>query len=163
MIRKLYGVEMQVPAGKLPGFFAQVIHKIGDNVTVFDRDQQLFIVSSEADRDKLIEIFDKYHLTGDLFGLWLLPEDAEASLAGDYGFSSAAGHTYLYDELVAFFRFDQNEGLAQDRWAALEQMKEHLIASLPENANGMLYIVDKNQVDLIDGIARAYKVSLVWL
>lgn len=163
MLRKLYGVEMQIPAGKLPGFFAQIIHKIGDNVTVFDRDQQLFIVPSEAEREKLIEIFDKYHITGDLFALWLLPAEAGAGIAGDYGFTSAAGNRYMYDELVSFFRFNQDEGNSQDRWAALEQMREHLIVSLPEKANDALHIVDKNQVDLIEGIARAYKVSLVWL
>lgn len=162
MIRKLYGVEMDPPAGKLPGFYAQVIHKIGDGVQVFDRDQQLFIVESEDQREKLIEILDHYHMTGELFTLWLLPAGLEEADISDHGFTSASENSYLYDDAVAFFRFHQKTGLPQDRWAALEQMKEHLLVSLPEKSNETLYAVDKNQIDLLNGIARAYQVALQW-
>lgn len=162
MIRKLYGVEMEVPSGKLPGFYAQVIHKIGDGVQVFDRDQQLFIVENEAERDKLIKILDHYNMTGELFTLWLLPDDVDPAAISDHGFTSTGDHSFLYDDAVAFFRFQPKEGQPQDRWAALEQMKEYLLVSLPEKSNETLHVVDKNQCDLLERIARAYKVSLYW-
>ncbi|WP_241254388.1 hypothetical protein [Brevibacillus sp. SYP-B805] len=162
MMKRMYGVELQVPSGKLPGFYAQMVHKIGDTVKVFDRDQQLMIVESEAERDKLMEILEKHRMAGDLVDLWLLPAGQE-SANPDYGFVSLSGNSYLLADLVAFFQFNDLEGSPQDRWAALEQMNEHVVASLTDEGGRPLYIVDRSMTDLIDGIARAYRVSVQWM
>lgn len=158
----MFGVEMDAPKGKLPGFYAQAIRRIGDAVRVFDRDKQLLIVEREEDREKLIAILDCYGMAGERFDLWLLPEGTDASRLGDYGFVSASGRAYLYADLVAFFRLDPSAGTPEDRWAALEQMKEYLIASLPGARGDHLHAVDRDQRELMEKIARAYGAPLVW-
>ncbi|MBO8162228.1 MAG: hypothetical protein H0Z34_00745 [Brevibacillus sp.] len=161
MPKRMYGVEMDNPAGKLPGFYAQVIHKIGDAVNVFDRDQQLFIVESEEERQKLMQILKERNMLGDVFDLWLLPE-GNANVE-DCGFVSLSGHAYLYDTHVAFFRFAPQTGTAQDRWAALQQMEEYLVTHLTTADGESLYVVGRSQMDLMEGIARAYKVEINWV
>jgi hypothetical protein len=162
-MKKVYGVELQVPAGKLPGFYAQVVHKIGDNVRIFDRDQLLFIVETEAERDRLVEILKKHQMAGDLIDLWLLPDTIENSSIQDYGFVSLSDNSYLFADQVAFFQCNESAGSPQDRWAALEQMKEHIIASIPDENGITQYVADRNMTDLIDSIARAYQVAIRWM
>ena len=163
MIQRMYGVEMEVPAGKLPGDYAQVIAQIDKTVEVFDRDQQLFILPSEEQRQLLIAILDVYEMTGELFDLWLLPPDTGSGHAADYGFTSLAAHVYLYGSMVAFFRLNPSVGRSEDRWAAFEQVKDHLLLSLPEKSNQMLHIIAQNDKQLVGGIARAFGVEVAWV
>lgn len=163
-MERMYGVEMQVPAGKLPGFYAQVVHKIGDNVEVFDRDQQMFIVKREAEREQLLAILGKHQMAGELIDLWRLPEDIKDAPDSDYGFVSLSGNAYLLADLVAFFQFTQPSGSSQEQWAALQQMKEHILLDITSGSDSpRLYAVDRNLADLIDGIARAYRVNVKWI
>lgn len=53
MIRRVWTIEMEIPSGKLPGFYAQMIHKIGDEVEIIDRFGQMFIV---ADSKQLVQV-----------------------------------------------------------------------------------------------------------
>lgn len=162
MMRKMFGVEMDVPSGKLPGFYAQVIHKIGDQATIFDRDGQLMIVATEKDLQELLAILDKHDMAGERFELWLMPAGTTIEVISDFGFISMSGHVFLYTHLIAGFSLDSAVGREQDRWAALQQMKEHIIHSLPEVANKTLHLIDKNDGELINGIARAYSIKLDW-
>ncbi|GAA4715413.1 hypothetical protein [Brevibacillus fulvus] len=160
MLSVRYGIEMQVPSGKLPGFYAQIIHQIGDRLTLFDRDQQLFIVTP-ADKEKLIAIFDKYKVTGEIFQLLVLPEQTVVHELADYGFQTAE-HVYVYAERVAFFQISQQEGQPDDRWACEQQLQESFIVSLPEKNGMTLHGVAKNQADLVERTAAAYRVKVIW-
>ncbi|MFD2371036.1 hypothetical protein ACFSO0_14030 [Brevibacillus sp. GCM10020057] len=163
-MRHMYGVEIHVPAGKLPGFYAQVIHKIGDHVNVFDRDNLLFIVENEAERDKLEAVLSKSGMLGDRFSLLLLPSSAQIDTVEDIGFVSQSEHLYLYAERVALFTFAGGTENEQDRWAAQEQLREHVSGQFPATASSTpVFILDNAQTELADGIARAYGQSLVWL
>lgn len=159
----MYGLELHAPEGKLPGFYAQAVHKIGETVQVFDRDQQMLIVASPAERDQLRTILEKYQMAGEEISLWHLGEMDETAAIQDYGFVSLAGHAYLYADQTAFFQFNESVGSAQDRWAALTQMQEHLLASLTSEAGTSLHAAAEHDRDLIDGIARAYQVEVIWL
>jgi hypothetical protein len=162
-MQRMYGVEMQVPAGKRPGFYAQVIHKIGDHVNVFDRDGRLLIVESPQERDTLKDLLQKAGMLGEEFALWLLPEAAEFDYLDDVGFVSQSEHAYLYADRVAAFSFDSAAGEERDRWAALEQCREHVIGTLPPSTSRpALYLVDAGQTELIEGIARAYQTAVTW-
>ncbi|USG67528.1 hypothetical protein NDK47_09740 [Brevibacillus ruminantium] len=161
-MKRMFGIEMHVPSGKLPGFYAQVIHKIGDHVNVFDRDEQLLIVDNEQERDKLAQLLEQASMLGEEFALWLLPASASIDHLEDIGFESQAGHVYLYTDRVTAFSLDLSSGQQQDRWAALEQMKESTFGLIPGEA-GDLYLTDPEQELLIEGIARAYQVSVNWL
>lgn len=163
-MQRMYGIEMHVPVGKLPGFYAQVIHKIGDHVNVFDRDDLLFVVESEEDCEQLSTILEKSNMLGDRFELLYVPSSASLEQLQDIGFVSQNDRMYLYADRVSCFSFDLQTGSSQDRWAALEQLKEHVRGEIP-GADGQspLYILDSSMPDLAEGIAKAYQVSLQWL
>ncbi|WP_228728419.1 hypothetical protein [Brevibacillus composti] len=157
----MFGIEMQQAPGKLPGFYAQVIHKIGDHVNVYDRDEQLLIVENEQERDKLIEILEKASMLGEEFPLWLLPANAEMADLDAVGFESQDGHLYVYADRVAAFTLDPAIGAERDRWAALEQMKESILGRIPAAAaSDTWYLIDSEQDQLMLGIAKAYGVQL---
>lgn len=163
-MKTMYGVEMQVPSGKLPGFYAQVIHKIGDHVNVFDRDELLFIVENEEECEKLTAILQKADMLGELFPLLNLPPDASVTHLEDVGFVSAREQRYLYADRVALFCFAEQADNDQDRWAALQELTEHLLGSIPASNNSQpCYILDQSLTELAEGIAARYGVSLHWL
>ncbi|HZG14612.1 MAG TPA: hypothetical protein VE710_06275 [Candidatus Bathyarchaeia archaeon] len=163
-LERMYGVEMEAPAGKLPGFYAQVVHKIGEQVAVFDRVQQMLIVKTEEEREQLLTILGKHQMAGESLDLWRLPEGFAETPDSDYGFLGLSGNAYLLADLVTFFQFTEPTSSSQEQWAALEQMKEHILLQIPvENANTPLYAVDRNLSDLIEGIARAYTTQVTWI
>ncbi|MDF2682803.1 MAG: hypothetical protein K0R47_3993 [Brevibacillus sp.] len=163
-MRHMYGVEIQVPDGKLPGFYAQVIHKIGDHVNVFDRDKLLFIVESEDERDKLAAVLTKPNMLGDVFALLLLPATVQVEALDDVGFISQNGHHYLYADRVALFTFTESTGNEKDRWAAQEQLREHLLGLFPDaSSSSPVFIIDSSLSDLAEGIVRAYQHSIQWI
>lgn len=163
-MRHMYGVEIQVPNGKLPGFYAQVIHKIGDHVNVFDRDKLLFIVEGEEERDKLEAVLEGPNMLGDVFSLLLLPEAAQVESLDDLGFISQNGHLYLYAERVALFTLSDDSENEKDRWAAREQLREHVLGQFPDpSSSATVSIIDSSLPDLVDGIARAYQLSVRWI
>ncbi|WP_103107708.1 hypothetical protein [Brevibacillus reuszeri] len=163
-MRHMYGVELQVPAGKLPGFYAQVIHKIGDHVNVFDRDKLLFIVENEEECEKLEAILTKSSMLGDILPLLQLPSSTQLKQLDDFGFVSQNEHLYVYAERVALFTITTGAGSEQDRWAASEQLQEHLLGTIPQTADeAPVCLIDSSLTELADGIARAYQTSLTWL
>lgn len=163
-MRHMYGVELDVPAGKLPGFYAQVIHKIGDHVNVFDRDKLLFVVENDTEREKLEGVLTKSSMLGDVFPLLLLPSTTQLAHLDDVGFISQNEHLYLYADRVSLFTIPPAIGSAQDRWAASEQWSEHVLGTVPQDGDEPeLYIIDSSMEQLAEGIARAYQLTLTWL
>jgi hypothetical protein len=163
-MQHMYGIEMQIPVGKLPGFYAQVIHKIGDQVNVFDRDDQLYILENEEEYQKLSTLLSKSAMLGETFALLHVPSATSLAHIEDVGFISQDDRMYLYADRVALFSLDSQAGNEQDRWAALEQLREHLLGELPKHESASaFYILDPSMTDLAEGIAKAYRVSLIWL
>ncbi|MED3499785.1 hypothetical protein [Brevibacillus agri] len=163
-MRHMYGIELAIPDGKLPGFYAQVIHKIGDHVNVFDRDKLLFIVENEAEKDKLEAILQKSQMLGDGFSLLLLPPEAMVGHLDDIGFVSPNDHMFVYADQVALFTVDKASGTPADRWAAAEQWKEHVSGTIPQaEEEETIYLLDSSLTELVEGIAKAYQVQVQWL
>ncbi|MGD8189994.1 hypothetical protein ACQCN2_08430 [Brevibacillus ginsengisoli] len=169
MIRQLFALEMDVPAGKLPGFYAQIIHKIGDQVQVYDRFDSTFILSSQDELEKLERILSQYNMTTDSSELYQLPTSLQVPLLDDYGLKSIEGNTYLFAHLVSLFRLEpplpvdpRKNDDPSDAWAVIEQLQEHLIAKIPDPA-GMIYVLDSTHQDLAEHIARKYNVPLQFI
>ncbi|WP_400163166.1 hypothetical protein ACAF76_006775 [Brevibacillus sp. TJ4] len=163
-MQTVYGVEMQVPTGKLPGFYAQVIHKIGDRVNVFDRDGMLFIVEEADASEELKQILGKAQMLGEEMTLLYIPQGESLARVDDVGFVSQSGRTYLFAEQVALFAVEQEAGDAQDRWAAREQLREHLIGEIAAtDGSPAVMVLESSLIELAEGIAKAYHVSLRWL
>lgn len=161
-MRHMYGIELKVPAGKLPGFYAQVIHKIGDHVNVFDRDKLLFIIENQTELEKLETILEKSNMLGDAFSLLLLPSATTIDQLDDIGFVSQNEHLYVYADQVAIVTLGDPYH-SEDQWAATEQLREHILGVIPENTQQPeAYLIDQSLIPLAEGIAKAYQVKLVW-
>lgn len=168
----VYGVEMQLPEGKRPGYYARFVKALAANVRLADRDKELLIVEDEAQREALIALLNEYKFEYEEFELLRLPEQAETTpLFADYGFVSIAERAYLYGHLCAVFRFveaagdagsasaDAASGASPEPAQAVRQMEEHLIARFPDNGR-MHFAVDRTLTELMRGIARAYKCAI---
>lgn len=162
-MRHMYGIELNVPAGKLPGFYAQVIHKIGDHVNVFDRDKLLFIVENQAEQEKLATILDKSNMLGEAFSLLPLPPSTTIDQLDDIGFVSQNEHLYVYSDRVALFTLTP-QAKPEDQWAAVEQLREHVLGVIPgAEPEATVYLIDPSLTQLAQGIVKAYEAKLTWL
>jgi hypothetical protein len=157
---KKYALMMNMPEGKLPGFYAQIVKALANKAVLFDRDKELLIMSTPEERNSTAEVLDRYHIDYEELGLYLLPEHASlAATADDYGFTSRSGNVYLYEHLVSFFRFTDSTASSQEAHQAYLQMEEHIVAGYT-NHSTTLYAVDTTLQELIPGIAKAYGCSV---
>lgn len=157
-----YGVDMQLPEGKRPGYYAQFVKALAAKVSIEDRDKELLVVSNETDRASVLELMDEYRFDYEEFELLQLPEGAEAApLFDDYGFVSVSDNAYLYGHLCAVFKFAPS-GNGSEPAQALEQMEEHLLARFVVDHLSH-YAVDRTLVELMHGIARAYRCKLEFI
>jgi hypothetical protein len=133
---------LDLPEGKLPGFYAQIVKGLAQRVNLFDRDKQLLVLSTIEERDIVLELLEHYHVLA------------------DYGFTSRMERHYLYDHLISLFCFgDTSHSLTEPEQAIL-QIKEHLIAQFPCNNNKLYYAIDRQLDELIERIAHAYHCSV---
>jgi hypothetical protein len=151
---------LDMPEGKLPGFYAQIVKGLAQRVTLFDRDKELLVLNTIQDRDAVIELLEHYHILFEELPLLLLPSDSDLyPLFTDYGFTSRAERHYLYNHLVSVFSFAERLAPQPDPENALLQMNEHLIAEFLIN-NVTYYAVDSQLNELMERIALAYNCSI---
>ncbi len=159
MSMKKYAVLMNLPEGKLAGYYAQIVKALANRVQLFDRDKEMLIIDTEADRSAVAEVLQRYNVPYEHMELLLLPEDAHVSpAAADYGVKTRLGRHYLYAHLVAVFRLAEGDA-SPDKPQALMQMEEHLIAKYTEGGT-VYYVVDKQLEELITGIGEAYRCAV---
>lgn len=150
------GLLMDVPDGKLVEFYAQIEKALAGKANLFDQDNEMLIVSTEAEKSTVIEVMAGLNVNTDQMDLLLLPPDAELTdLFSDYGFTSESEHNYLYEKLVVSFRFTEGSKLADIDQASL-QIEEHLLA-LYKHHERDIYVVDRQLEELMHGIAKAYR------
>jgi hypothetical protein len=153
------GLMMDLPEGKVPGFYAQIVKALAGKVELFDRDKEMLIVSDEQQKQATIDVMNHYHIETEIMLLRLLPKEAELTdLFGDYGFISRAEHPYLYEKLICLFRFAPASPLADIEQANL-QVEEHLIAQFSDQGQNV-YAVDRQLEELMQGIAKAYRCQI---
>jgi hypothetical protein len=147
---------LDLPEGKLPGFYAQIVKGLAQRVDLFDRDKELLVLNTLEERNAVLELLAHYHVPSEEMKLLLLPPDSLLYVVfTDYGFTSRAERNYLYDHLISIFSLiDTSNALAEPNQALL-QMKEHLVAQFIDN-DTVYYAVDRQFVELIVRIARAY-------
>ncbi|PYI54603.1 hypothetical protein [Paenibacillus flagellatus] len=151
-----YGVEMRLPEGKRPGYYAQFVKALAAKARLADRDKEMLITGDEANREAVKRLLEEYRFEYEEFDLLALPETAETTpLFDDYGFVSVSERAYLYARLCAVFRFADAES-PEARANATAQMEEHLIARFADG-NETSYAVDRTLAELMHGIAKAYR------
>ena len=155
-----YGLMMDLPEGKIPGYYSQIVKALGTKANLFDRDKELLITSTEQERSAAIEVLRHFKIPYEEIRLIHLPDSAQIhSRLDDFGFKSRADHQYLYEDLVTAFHFTGDAD--QERNQALTQMSEHIIASYEFNGEKH-FCIEKAYAELIAGIAKAYKCSVVF-
>jgi len=153
---------LDISEDKLPDLHVQIVKGLAQHLTLFDHDKELLVLNTTEDRDAILELLEYDALTTEEINLLLLPPDSELYLSfSDYGFISKAERHYLYEHLVSIFRFSEQSAPLAEATNALLQMQEHLIAyylidSVP------YYAVDRQFIELIEGIAIAYKCSVLF-
>jgi hypothetical protein len=153
---------LDMPEGKLPGFYAQIVKGLAQRVSLFDRDKELLILNTKQDRDAVLELLEHYRIPSEEMQLLLLPSDSDLYPSfSDYGFTSRAERNYLYEHLVGTFRFSEVQTAQAHPENALLQMEEHLIARYLED-NTPIYAVDRQFKELMERIAHAYGCSVVF-
>jgi hypothetical protein len=154
---------LDMPEGKLPGFYAQIVKGLAQRVTLFDRDKELLVLGSIQDRDAVIELLEHYHIPCEEMQLLLLPAESELyATFTDYGFTSRAERHYLYDHLVSIYYFSETSLTQANQSNALLQMQEHLIASFLID-HIPYYAVDSQLNELMERIALAYQCSIKFI
>lgn len=162
-VEKKYGLMMNLPEGKLPGFYAQVVKNVAAAATVFDRDKELLVVDSEKDRDDVAKVLEKMKIEWEPLPLLLLPDSAETDgLFSDFGFVSKFENKYLYADRVSVFRFSTEQQADAETAPAKLQLEEYVAVSFEENGE-TLYCIDKYSRETVEGVARRYRCELEFL
>ncbi len=125
----------------------------------FDFYQYGIVVSTSQEKHELISLLEEHQLFETSFTIYMLERATTKSTFTDFGFISTNGNHYLYEELVIPFTVSGNN--ERDIHAAVEQMDEHLVAS-DTLKNQTYYFVERYHQDLIQGIADAYKIIVVF-
>ncbi|QHW30398.1 hypothetical protein GZH47_05755 [Paenibacillus rhizovicinus] len=143
----------------MPTYYARLIQDIADAVTLKDRHQTTLFVRTAEDCEAIERISDEYNVICER-GTWLqldsgwLPNER---IVTDYGIVTHEGNVFLDRGLVAVVQLAPWDDPVAEFESALEQADEHAIATLTQEDGRRLLAVDRHQVDLLAGIARAYR------
>ncbi|REE93008.1 hypothetical protein A8990_10292 [Paenibacillus taihuensis] len=158
-MQTVYSVEMLLPDDKLPGYYAQIVKGIADVVTLIDRDKTMLFVKSGEDADAIEAFTAKYKVQCER-GTWLRLDEPgwhpNPQLFTDYGIITRSDNHFLDLQLAAVVSFSASSPDAELA-SALEQASEHALADLTTEDGRKLIAVDRHQVELMEGIARAYR------
>jgi len=161
--KKMIGLDMQLPAGKLPGYYAQIVKGIAERAPLTDRYKELLIFESENDLPAVIELLDRYKVAAERCELLWLPNDgvAPGELYEDYAIVTRNDNIYVDLALTALFALDAAKPDAEPA-PALLQLEEHLIGEITYEEQ-TIYMMDRQLTLLADRIAIAYKCEINWL
>ncbi len=159
-----YGLLMDLPEGKLAGFYARIVKAIADAATVFDRDKELIVVDDAEAQNRVAEVLAKGNIGWEPVRLWLLPEGAELDArAEDFGFLSKFGNAYLYADRVDRFRFADPQPTGAELAPALLQLQEFIVYSCGEGeALAKTHYTESHLRETIEGIVSRYGAAVVF-
>ncbi|PZD93908.1 hypothetical protein DNH61_20640 [Paenibacillus sambharensis] len=150
------GIEMALPEGKLPGFYAQIIKKLASSGGVADRDKNLLFVNPDR-MEAVMDVLQAYKAETEI-GPWLLLGSADdgwttGSLWTDYGVETRSGNLFADLNLAAAVQLEDKGDAAEARLAGI-QLEEHAIATHPASRT---YVIDRQLLPLAERIGEAYR------
>ncbi|CAM4263211.1 hypothetical protein [Paenibacillus tarimensis] len=154
-VQYMTGIEMALPEGKLPGFYAQVIKKLASSGGIADRDKNLLFVHPDR-LEAVMEILHAYKAETET-GPWLLLGSSNdgwetRSLWMDYGVETRSGNLFADSQLAAAVQLKGNVEGAEIHPASM-QLEEHAIAL---HQASRLYVIDRQLLPLAESIGKAY-------
>jgi hypothetical protein len=162
LVRK-YALDMLLPEGKLPGFYAQIVKGIAEQAPLFDRHKELLVFDSEEQRVAATAFLAHYKVDSERSELLLLPAEGivPGDLYGDYAIETRSERVFVDARHAAPFRITAARPDAE-REPALLQLDEHRIVTVGKGDDA-IYFIDRQLTELAEGIARAYGCSAEWL
>jgi hypothetical protein len=162
------GLDMHLPEGKLPGYYAQIVKGIAERAPLFDRHKELLVFDSEEHLPAVLELLSHYKVSHDRCSLLLVPSKGwvKGSLFEDYAIETRSDNLLFDLAQTAVFSMAKAKPDAEPA-PALLQLDEHLIGQLNiehdiEDAGAMLIFMDRQLMELAERICRAYGCSVRW-
>lgn len=167
-VQMKFGLAMDMPEDKRPGYYAQIVKALAGKASLFDRDKELLIFSTSQEREQAKPIMSQYSIPFEELDLLLLPSAVRISPSfDDYGFITRLENAYLYADMAVVCKLKRPEvpsGRAYEPEQAAAQLEEHLLGYWNSNDNsGTVYTLEKQHAELAEGIAHAYGCSLEWI
>ncbi|ULL17617.1 hypothetical protein DVH26_26080 [Paenibacillus sp. H1-7] len=157
-----YGLLMELPDGKLPGFYAQIVKALAAKAPLFDRDKELLIFSETEERDAAYPIMEQYKIPFEDLDLILLPPPVYVlPTLTDFGLISRSEHVYVYSDAACIFTIREDGPGAEPAQAAL-QMDEHLLARFGRE-DETFYVAQAQSDELMLRIAAAYRCTVQYI
>jgi hypothetical protein len=161
-LKRLFGLEMNLPDGKIPGFYAQIVKGIAERAPLFDRYKELLIFDSEDHLPAVLQLLEHYRVTSERCDLLLIPPEGfgQGDLYEDYAIVTRNDNLFVDLALTALFTLDAAKPDAEPA-PALQQLKEHLIGQWVKDGI-TLYFIDRQLTELAERIALAYGCKVEW-
>jgi hypothetical protein len=161
LIRK-FGLDMNLPDGKIPGFYAQIVKGIAERSPLFDRYKELLIFDSEDHVPAVLQLLEHYRVASERCELLLIPPEGleQGDLYEDYSIVTRNENVFVDLALTASFTLDAAKPEAEPA-PALQQLKEHLIGQW-KSGSVTLYFIDRQLTELAERIALAYGCKVEW-
>jgi hypothetical protein len=161
-MEKKYGIDMRLPEGKLPGYYAQIIKGIADRAPLFDRHKELLIFYDKAYFPAVLDFLQHYKVEAEICELLVLPQTgvARSGRFDDFAIETREGNVYLDLTYTAAFALTAARPEAEAA-PALLQLEEHRIASVLEDGQTW-HFIEKQLVELAERVARAYRCGIIW-
>ncbi|MBD2844417.1 hypothetical protein IDH44_04380 [Paenibacillus sp. IB182496] len=156
------GIEMQLPADKRPGFYAQIVKGIAEAAAgLLDRSGELLFTEQEQ-ADAVAGVLTHYRVPY-ICGDWAQLGEAWTTdaLWSDYGLDARAGGRFVDLRLAAAGALEPATDRAELEQAWL-QLLEHQLARL-QTPGARQLLIDRQLTELADGIAAAYGCRMRWL
>jgi hypothetical protein len=164
MFHTVIALDIAMKEGMQPGYYAQIIKKLADTEALVDRDRTMLFVKPEG-CDTVAAVLDHYGVTYE-DSEWLhlgYIEDGwtPTRLWSDYGIETRSRALFLDLSLAALVSFEPDKPDAEPLQAEA-QLDEHALAILqPTGDSRPIFAIDRNLLDLAEGIAKAYHCAVV--
>lgn len=162
-LERKIGLDIQLPDGKIPGFYAQIVKGIAERATLFDRYKELLIFDSDQDLSSVIKLLEHYRVPSERCDLLLLPLEGleQGDLFADYAISTRNENNLIDLALTAVFTLNALKPDAEPA-PALMQLEEHLIGKILMDSV-TLHLLDRQLTELAVKVAAAYGCQVEFL
>jgi hypothetical protein len=153
-LERKVGLDMELPDGKIPGFYAQIVKGIAQHASLFDSNQDLTAV---------IKLLEHYRVPFERCELLLLPSEGleQGHLFADYAIITRNENNFIDLTLTAVFILNASKPDAEPA-PALMQLEEHLIGKIVKDSV-TIHLLDRQLTELAERVATAYGCQVNWL
>jgi len=157
-------IDMTMKEGMQPGYYAQIVKKLADTEALIDRDRSLLFVKPDRE-DSVVAVLRHYGVAYERSGwlrLGLAEEGWELTrLWSDYGVETRSGVLFMDSALGILVSVEPGKLAEAEPAQAQQQLDEHALAVNRAEDSRPVYAIDRQQLPLAEGIARAYGCTVV--